>query len=102
MPKIFSRVFLKRAGFYFLSMLCVVFSARAQNSTSSPYSRFGIGDLNSTTFARNLSLGGTEIGLNQGGYINYGNPAAYSNLWYTTYEGAFNFRQYDFKTNQTE
>ncbi len=71
----------------------------AQNSTSSPYSRFGVGDLSSTTFARNLSLGGTEIGLDQPNSINYGNPAAYSGLWYTTYEGGFDFKQYEFKTN---
>ena len=74
---------------------------QAQNSTSSPYSRFGVGDLNSISFATNLSLGGSEIGLSLPGHINYGNPASYSDLFYTTYEGGVDFKQYEFKTNET-
>jgi hypothetical protein len=75
--------------------------SHAQNSSSSPYSRFGIGDLSSITFARNLGLGGTEIGLNQPGFINYGNPAAYSNLWFTTYEAGADFKQYELQTSNS-
>ena len=69
----------------------------AQNSTSSPYSRFGIGDLNSITYARNLSMGGTELALDQPGFVNFGNPASYSNLWFTTYEAAGDYKQYQLK-----
>ena len=85
--------------FAFLFLTSCVNNLQAQNATSSPYSRFGIGDLNSITFAHNLSLGGTEIGLSQPGHINYGNPAAYSALIYTTYEGGIDFKQNEFKTN---
>ncbi len=70
----------------------------AQITISSPYSRFGIGDLSSGKFARNLAMGGTEIGMNQPGFINLGNPAAYSTLWYTTYEAGLDFRQYELET----
>lgn len=50
----------------------------AQLSTSSPYSRFGIGDLSFKGLGRNMSLGHTGIG-NQSVYnINPINPASYS------------------------
>lgn len=90
------------AVFAFLFLITCTNFLQAQNATSSPYSRFGIGDLNSITFASNLSLGGTEIGLSQPGHINYGNPAAYSALWFTTYEGGVDFKQYEFKTNNSQ
>lgn len=85
----------------FIVVFCLNFIqiSIAQNATSSPYSRFGIGELSSITFARNLALGGSEIGLNQPGFINYGNPAAYSTLWYTTYEGGVDFKQSELKTS---
>ncbi len=85
--------------FTFFLLIQGLLITKAQNSTNSPYSRFGIGDLNSITFARNLALGGTEIGLNQPLSINYGNPAAYSNLWFTTYEAGADFKQYEFKNS---
>ncbi len=96
-----------RPSLFFSFLLILIFSHStqillAQNATSSPYSRFGIGDLNTGGFARNLSLGGTEIGLNQPGFINYGNPASYSSLWFTTYEAGLDFKQYEFKSLSKE
>ena len=96
--KIFCRHFLVIA---ILLLVSKTSELNAQSATSSPYSRFGIGDLNSITFASNLALAGTEIGLNQPGHINYGNPAAYSALWFTTYEGGVEFKQSEFKTTNT-
>lgn len=82
--------------FYLLTLSAT--ALKGQNATSSPYSRFGIGDLSSSSFAPNIAMGSTEYGLNQAGHINYGNPAAYSALWYTTYEGGVDFKQYEFKS----
>lgn len=65
-------------------------SAIAQNSSSSPYSRFGIGDLQFNGFARNLGMGGLNIALNHPFNLNPGNPASYSNLLFTTYEVGVN------------
>ena len=58
--------------------------------------------MNPITSPRSIAMGGTEIALDQPGYINPGNPASFSTLWYTTYEAAADFKQYQFKTTTTE
>ncbi|MFZ7145674.1 MAG: hypothetical protein ACO1G6_10065 [Bacteroidota bacterium] len=84
----------KRASVLFIPLLLLIsFSSNAQNATSSPYSRYGIGDITGTTFARNLGMGGLEIGMAQPFMINPGNPAAYSKIWYTTFDGGVNYSQ---------
>lgn len=52
----------------------------AQVNTSSPYSRFGLGELTKPGFANNISLGGTGIGLRSASQINYMNPASYTEM----------------------
>ncbi len=84
------------------TVLCAVFFQAHSQTTSSPYSRFGVGEMNPVTSARSLAMGGTEIALDQPGFINYGNPASFSSLWFTTYEGAADFKQYKFKTTTNE
>ncbi|HKC68267.1 MAG TPA: hypothetical protein VKG26_08550 [Bacteroidia bacterium] len=71
-------------------VLLFSFSVQAQTSTSSPYSRFGIGKVEYSGFASNTALGGcytayqndTLIPL----FINQGNPASYSTNRITTFE----------------
>ncbi len=46
----------------------------------SPYSRFGIGDLESCMEPRSLSMSGVNIGLTGKGNINFNNPASYISL----------------------
>ena len=62
----------------------------AQNLTSSPYSRYGIGELNQQGFAQINALGGTFIGLKPDTaaplFINSANPAAISGIRLTTLE----------------
>ncbi len=62
----------------------------AQNNTFSPYSRYGLGDLNPTTFAHNAGMGGAYIALKPDSltpiFINAGNPAAYSLIKLTCLE----------------
>jgi hypothetical protein len=72
-----------------LLLLLTVQIARAQTSTSSPYSRYGIGDLQFGGFAKNIAMGGLSYGLNQPFNINFSNPASYTGLLLTTVEAGF-------------
>jgi hypothetical protein len=52
-----------------------LFSA-GQNNTSSPYSTFGIGDLSSVGYGRNLAMGGVGFGIKDPVLLNLKNPAS--------------------------
>lgn len=61
--------------------LTIFFSApvtylMAQNNTSSPYSGFGIGELEMASGGRNTAMGQTGIGLRSDLFLNTENPAA--------------------------
>lgn len=67
----------------FLSVLFAVAGtgAMAQSTSSSPYSRFGLGDIQEPLLPQNRAMGGISVGIQQsGGYdnINITNPASYS------------------------
>jgi hypothetical protein len=53
-------------------------SVTAQNSTNSPYTRFGYGELADRSFAAGRAMGGTGIGLRSGKQVNVLNPASYT------------------------
>jgi hypothetical protein len=57
-------------------MLIVPLIAKSQNNTSSPYSLFGIGDLASIAYGRNLALGGSGLGIRDPYLLNLKNPAS--------------------------
>jgi hypothetical protein len=50
------------------------------SSTSSPYSRFGFGTLNSSSFGRGDAMGGIGIGTRNSFQINTANPASYTSI----------------------
>lgn len=50
----------------------------SQSITNSPYSRFGIGDIERNGFNNNKAMGGIATGLRANNQINYMNPAAIS------------------------
>lgn len=60
---------------FFLFTSCAVL---AQNVSNSPYSRFGLGDLQSSSSASYSSLGGVGVGINNPNSINTLNPASYA------------------------
>ena len=70
-------------------VFCFASSAMAQN-TSSPYSRYGVGDVGAKGFGQNFSLGGTHIAMQNDStsmfFINNGNPASYTNMRLVTAE----------------
>ncbi len=53
-------------------------SVNAQNQTNSPYSRFGVGDLQSNILSEYAAMGGTSIGSYNPNIINPYNPSSYS------------------------
>ena len=75
-----------RSSFTFLFFILFSLSAAAQVATSSPYSRYGVGDLHQGGFAKNLGMGGLSLGLIQPFNVNFSNPASYSSVLLTTFE----------------
>lgn len=63
-----------------LALLCVtaVFTAGAQNSTVTPYSRFGYGVLGDNVSSMQRGMGGVGYAMNSGRQINVMNPASYA------------------------
>lgn len=63
-----------------LFLLILLFSLQGigQNNTSSPYSRFGIGDIAQQGFSRNQAMGGLGIALRSDRTLNNINPASYT------------------------
>jgi len=65
------------------------------SNTSSPYSRYGVGDMVGKGYAQGFALGGTHIALQNDSsqlfFINNGNPASYGNLSLTTAELGLNY-----------
>lgn len=61
-------------------LLMIPYKGSSQNAISSPYSRFGIGDITWKGFGQNLGMGGTAIGMQNKSHFNMINPASYSGL----------------------
>jgi hypothetical protein len=59
---------------------------QAQETSISPYSRYGIGDLDQGNFVGNFGMGGTGVGIVDGLHINPLNPASLSFLGFPTFE----------------
>ena len=67
--------------FRILAFVLFSFSSIAQNETNSPYSRFGLGDLQSFSTANHSALGGVGIAIYDPLSINISNPASYSSVY---------------------
>lgn len=78
-------------------LCCTAFVSYAQNSTISPYSFFGIGDLRSGATIENQQMGG--IGMYTDSiHISLQNPAAYGKLKLTTYTFGGSHREFRLET----
>lgn len=62
------------------ALLCLgsALAVTGQNSTSSPYSRYGYGSLVDGASAQGRGMGGLSIGLRDNQYTNFANPATYT------------------------
>jgi hypothetical protein len=58
-------------------MFPALLSAQFNNNTSTPYSRYGLGEMHSYSFGRSTAMGGASIASRNGQQINIGNPASY-------------------------
>lgn len=69
---------IKRIAFIgsFIAGLC--FGASAQNSTSSPYTRNGFGNINEAGYGQSTQMGGLSAGLRSAQFTNPANPASYT------------------------
>ena len=83
----------KSIAFLFFLLTTLFFannSAIAQQTTSSPYSRYGIGDIGGKGYGQSFAMGGSYIAMQndttQMFFINNGNPASYSNMRLVTAE----------------
>ena len=61
-------------------VLATLGEVAAQNNTISPYSKYGIGIYEQPGFGRNVSMGGTGIGLRSANNVNNINPASYASI----------------------
>lgn len=74
---------------YFFVLFLAVLSTGytfGQSLQNSPYSRYGIGDVQPQKFSQNLAMGGISFGSSNPHSINLSNPASYSFLELTTLE----------------
>ncbi len=90
-------------------ILACVFSITASAQTitnSSPYSRYGIGDLSGKGFSQGFAMGGTNIAMQNDTtamfFINSGNPASYSNIRLTTAEIGANFNRVNLESSDAK
>ncbi|MBS2211721.1 hypothetical protein KEM09_09920 [Carboxylicivirga mesophila] len=87
-----------------LLLLTLTLGLTAQNNTSSPYSRFGIGILESKADVTSAGMGHAGVALSSDGFLNNLNPASYSSLDSTNLifniQGRLSFANYETSNDQ--
>ncbi len=78
-------------GIFLIPFFIIPFSIFAQQSSVSPYSRLGFGDVQPQIYTRALGMGGANLALVEPLNINNSNPASYSSLGLTTFEVGLQF-----------
>lgn len=67
-----------RIYFLLIAIILVNTEIFSQYNANSPYSRYGVGDMDQSGFGHNRALGGLSICLRQPNQINFLNPASYN------------------------
>lgn len=77
--------------------------AQNNHNTTSPYSRFGLGDLQTRSFGRTFSMGGASLGSRNSLQINMANPASYTaaDSLSFLFEFGLNGKLSSYRTNDT-
>ena len=75
-----------RFAVVWMCQLLLVCSLPAQELTLNPYSRYGIGDIFSSTTTRNAAMGGIGVASDNYFSINRVNPASFGDLIFTTFD----------------
>ncbi|MFC2117914.1 hypothetical protein ACFLTI_05715 [Bacteroidota bacterium] len=100
-----SKYFAGRLTILLICLSSVFYSGNSQNTVSSPYSRFGLGDLYWKGFGQSKAMGGIGIGINDKRHLNMINPASYNSMdsgvdsMSVTFEFGLSDRISKFKTN---
>ncbi|MCX6246630.1 MAG: hypothetical protein NTW10_02750 [Bacteroidetes bacterium] len=83
---------------FFAFLYCTL---SAQTTITSPYSRFGIGDLSGNSNAWNFAMEGTGIGMRSPYHVNFINPASYTAFDSSSFvfEGGVLFNYIQLKTD---
>lgn len=63
---------------FIIFVACLPCLLQAQNATASPYSMYGLGEINYLTSGRVAGMGGASVGLRSPGLVNHTNPASYT------------------------
>lgn len=90
--------------FLFIFLFSFLIPDLKSQTTSSPYSRYGVGDVQSGGFPQNFMMGGTGIGVSDSLYpvnINVLNPASYPALSKVVFESGILSTTYQLKTTTT-
>jgi hypothetical protein len=74
----------------------------SQIRVSSPYSRYGIGDLQNNKYLRNISMGGISYGYRNSSCVNYTNPASYTAFDTTSFVFETGVNSHFFQLNTTD
>ena len=76
--KFYNTMFKKQRTSLFLLLMLTTFFGYAQKGTQSPYSVFGIGELDMGQYAAFSSMGGVSIACTDSTVANHNNPASYA------------------------
>lgn len=95
-----------RLNFFLTVVLSLISLFSFSQATSSPYSRYGLGDINNKVFGQGFALGGTTIALQNDTiplfFINTANPASYSGVQLTTAEFGVNYNRIRLESSETK
>lgn len=93
-------------AFIVLHFLYFINNTSLAQSTSSPYSRYGIGDIGGKGYSQSFALGGTYIAMQNDTvpmfFINNGNPASYANMRLVTAELGVNVTRAQLQTSNVK
>ncbi len=78
----------KQKYFFIVLFLALGLASHAQTGTETPYSRYGIGELQYGGFARQSAMGGLGAAFQSTSAVNFSNPASYSSIRISTFETA--------------
>lgn len=93
---------LKKQAVLLLLFTFPILIAFGQGGTVSPYSRYGLGDLQFGGFISEIAMGGISAGLRNPHHVNYSNPASYSSIRFTTFETGIKTQLVDFATQNVK
>ena len=79
-PKLMIRCIIKTTALLMMAVGMFLPDAQAQSSTSSPFSIFGIGEIETRDFGRTIGMGNVGIGLQSENFLNRRNPAGLSGI----------------------